>query len=292
VLVEALCEVAGKLRAAEFGLLKKVLQRPSLCALLAPPPSPDSLHRPVMRLLQALLQSPDLFALAHQADSHENPLLAAANLLLVPAIESGSAAPSDPLEDDTEERQRCRVAALELFCRCLATAPRLDVVLQLRGAPDVGGEPVDTVLQRAALLCHHELLCLGLHGTEGGPWRDRGLVACAQRRLRAAELAVTLLSSFVWQAAPWAADAPAAGHRAACSEACLALGRAGPLLASIVDMVARRAQQQPEVRRLLAGVSALRALLAHMDGEEEDVGGCCHGHAAGKPGGPVPMAVG
>merc|ERR1712146_248528 len=96
----------------------------------------------------------------------------------------------------------CRVSALQVFCRCLASAPRLDMVLQLRGAPTVDGESVETVLQRVVFLCHHELLCLGIHGVDGGPWHDPALNECAKRRQRGVELSLMILSSFVWHAVP------------------------------------------------------------------------------------------
>jgi len=311
-LLFTLLESAGKLRAPEhLCLLAGVLRRPSpLAALLAVPPGPGSLHLPCLQLLQALLQSPTLFALAHQADSDENPLLAAANLLLVPAAEgdcksvdspdaasqgatcgaNGTTSRNAEVGEDCLERQQCSVAALELFCRCLATAPTLDVVLQLRGASAIGGEPVDTVLQRVVLLCHHELLCLGLHGLDGGPWRDADLQQCASRRLRTVELALTILSSFVWHAAPWTPDAQVADGRAARAEACQELGRTRPLLASIVDMVARRAAQESRYARLLSSVSSLRVLLAHADGDSGEA--VALGGGGGRElGGPAPMRV-
>jgi hypothetical protein len=225
-----------------------------------------------MGLLQALLASTELYALAHGADNPENPLLAVSNLLVIPGNESCSGEGSDS-RPDNPELQQCRVSALKVFCRCLATAPRLDMVLQLRGASNVHGETVETVLQRVAFLCHHELLCLGIHGVDGGSWHDQSLQECAKRRQCAVELSLTILSSFVWHAIP---DVPAANpekavltdHAKACSDACAALGRMRPLAASIVDMVARRAARSPFYTRLLGSASALRVLLAHADGED------------------------
>merc|ERR1711963_1376094 len=125
---------------------------------------------------------------------------------------------------------------MELFCRCLTAAPQTTAVLNLRGAPaGYDDDAVDTVLQRIVMLCHHELLCLGIHGSSGGPWRDQALLDVAERRLRICELALLALSSFAWQIAPWAPDVPEAEGRAARAQACAALGRTRPLLASIVD---------------------------------------------------------
>jgi hypothetical protein len=275
-LLETLVEISGKLQSPEFDLLKAVFRRPSLCALLALPPCVGSLHCPTMRFLQVALQSTDLFALVHQADSHENALLAVANLLIVPTIISDRKALKAEAgimdnSQDSRERQQCRIGALEFFCRCLATAPRIDIVLQLRGAPAVDGEPVDTVLQRVALLCHHELVCLGLHGTEEGPWHDAELQQCAGRRQRIIELSLSILSSFVWHAAPWGSELQAESNRLACTEASAALGRTGPLLASIVDMIVRRAPHSPAMSRLLSSASALRVLLPHTDGDDSAV---------------------
>jgi len=281
-LLAALAEVAAKLQPPEMEALRAVLERPSLCALLAAEPSRDSLHLATLRLLQGLAESPALYALAHQAESEENPLLAVANLLIVPCV-GGS--PSEG--QDSPQRQECRIAALELFVRCLATSPRLEVVLNLRAAPTVRGEPVDTVLQRVVLLCHHELLCLGLHGLEGGPWRDAELRACAGRRQCAVDRALVLMSSFVWHAAPWAPDTPAAECRRACAEACEAFGRTRPLLASIVDMIARRAQNSPAYVGFLSAASALRLLLSHADGEDSG----CAPKARQAAGGVTPMVV-
>lgn len=266
-LIDSFTEVASRLRPDELGLLSMVLKRPSLCALIATSPSPGSLHLRCMHFLQAILANPDIFACSHQADSCSNPLLAAANLLVIPCIESGSTGDVDhPAGRDSPEQQSCRIAALELFCRCLATAPRVDIVLHLRGTPTVDEEPVDTVLQRVVLLCHHELLCLGIHGHDGGPWNDQALQECAAVRLRAVEHALMILSGFVWHSAPWAPDVNVAEHRSACAEACEALGRTRPLLSSIVDMVVRRAVHSPAYARLLASASTLRVLLAHTDG--------------------------
>jgi len=270
-LLETLVEISGKLRSQEFELLKTVFRRPSLCALLALPPCTGSLHCPTMRFLQVALQSTDLFALVHQSDSHENVLLAVANLLIVPTIISDRRALKAETgildnSQDSPERQKCRIGALEFFCRCLATAPRMDIVLQLRGAPAVDGEPVDTVLQRVALLCHHELVCLGLHGTQEGPLHDAELQQCVGRRQRIIELSLSILSSFVWHAAPWTAELQAENNRLACMEASVALGRTGPLLASIVDMIVRRAPQSPAMSQQLSSASALRVLLPHTEG--------------------------
>jgi len=282
-LLQTLTEIASKLPPLEVEVLADVLRRPSLCAILGMAPRPGSLHMDCLRLLLALLVSPSLFAQAHQAHSDKNPLLAASNLLIVPSVKSKTGSKSQgtlpggseqqttahwTTEEDSPEWQELRVAALELFCRCLASAPRPDIVLQLRGAPAVDGESVDTVLQRVTLLCHHELLCLGLHGHDGGPWRNAELRACAARRMRVVELALTLLSTFVWHAAPWTPDA-CEEHRSNCGEACALLGRARPLLASIVDMVSHRAKSS-EYTRLLGSASALRVLLAHADGEDVD----------------------
>jgi len=263
--LKALVEIVGKLRHHELDALGSAFRRPSLCALLVESPSAGSLHLLCLQLLQALLAGKELYALAHGADCHENLLLAVANLLIVPSIE---ACPHDRdalLGRDTAELQQCRVSALQIFCRCLASAPRLDMVLQLRGAPTVDGETVETVLQRVVFLCHHELLCLGIHGVDGGSWHDHSLHECAKRRQRAVELSLMILSSFVWHAVP---EMNTPNHVVACSEACAALGRMRPLVASIVDMVSRRAARSPYYTRLLSSTSALRVLLAHAGGEE------------------------
>jgi len=264
-LLKVLLEVVSKLRPNDLHIFASILERPSLTALLVEPPHAGSLHLACMRLLQAFVASAELFARAHQAASDKNPLLAAANLLVIPAID-----PDSCRGPDSAELQKCRVAALELFSCCLATAPRRDIVLQLRGAPTINEEHVDTVLQRVVFLCHHELLCLGLHGSDGGPWHDPTMRECARIRWRAVEHALMIMSSFVWHAAPWTPDAQAPDHKRACSDACTALGRMRPLLASIVDMVVRRAQDSAGYARLLSSVSALRVLLAGIDGE-------CHG---------------
>jgi len=305
-LLEALLEVAGTLRRDDLRALGAVMRRPSLCALVGRP-QVGQLHLLSLRLMKVLLASPELFTAAHQADSDVNPLLAAANLLIVPWVRFTEGKRKTPAADDDEaepnedspERQECRIATLELFCRCVATA-RLekvmgkdgpDTVLQLRAVGHSSDEDaVDTVLQRTALLCHHELLCLGLHGTGrssqgSGPWvYDVGFRACATRRLRAVELSLLLLSS----AAPgppadfaWAAPGqkiPAAAttqgldsmvHREACSKACEAFGRTRPLLSSIVEMVASRAvaDSTSPYGRLCGAASTLRVLLPHADGE-------------------------
>lgn len=287
-LLKFLLEVVSKLQPVELHILSNILERPSLSALLAESPHPGSLHLSCMRLLQALVASEELFARAHQAECDKNPLLAAANLLIIPAID-----PEGKRGPDSSDLQRCRVAALELFCRCLATAPRPDIVLQLREAPTVNAEHVDTVLQRVVFLCHHELLCLGLHGQDGGTLRDLSMRECARIRQRAVELSLMILSSFVWHAAPWTPDAKGSDHKAACAAACTALGRMRPLLASIVDMVARRAQSSTLYARLLGSISAVRILLEGIDGECD---GCLQSgddSVANDHGGAlVPMTVG
>lgn len=264
-LLKTLLEIVGKLRHHELDALGSAFRRPSLCALLVESPSQGSLHLLCMQLLQALLTGKQLYALAHGADCHENILLAAANLLIIPSIESLPTENGAVLGSDSAELQHCRVAALQVFCRCLASAPRLDMVLQLRGAPTVDGETVETVLQRVVFLCHHELLCLGIHGVDGGSWHDHILQECAKRRQRAIELSLMILSSFVWHAIP---DMHMPNHAMACSEACAALGRMRPLVASIVDMVGRRAARSPYYTSLLSSASALRILLAHAGGED------------------------
>lgn len=289
-------ELAARLGPSGLEALAPLLLRPSLCALLNVEPQVGSLHLPCLQLLQLLLQSPMLFHLAHRAHSDQNALLTAANLLVAPAIQgarttsaattSAGAAetaaamdvdgtaqmPASGVEpegqDDSAERQLCREAALELFCRCLATVPRPDAVLNLRGCPTVGDEVVDTVLQRIVLLCHHELLCLSLHGDAGGPWRDAELLACAGRRSRCAERGLGVLAHFVWQVAPWSPDLPQAESDGAQDAACEALGRTRPLLSSIVDLAAARgtALGAGSGGRFLAAASALRVLLAKVDG--------------------------
>merc|ERR1712232_409832 len=108
---------------------------------------------------------------------------------------------------DSAERLECRVAALELFCRCAGTAPRQDMIFQLRQTSADREDPIDTVLQRIVMVCHHELLCLTLHGISGGPWHDPKLRTCARRRLRAAGVALAALSQFVCRAVPrWMPD--------------------------------------------------------------------------------------
>mmetsp|Transcript_5960 Transcript_5960/g.10715 ORF Transcript_5960/g.10715 Transcript_5960/m.10715 type:complete len:705 (-) Transcript_5960:17-2131(-) len=308
-LLEALINAARKIQPSELHHFESVLQRPSLCALLNEDPGLDTLHLPCFELLQALLSSSRLFALAHQADSEENPLLAAANLLIVPSIGlKADAAPTQSYEEaddvesatimeetqaehekDSPERQCCRVAALELICRCLATAPRPDYVLQLRGAPLSDGEVVDTVLQRVVLLCHHELLCLQLHGCEGGPWQHPNLAACAARRQRAVDLSLLILSSFSWHAAPWTPEEPAKSQ-ALCAEACDQLGRSRALLESIVDMVVQRVQGGDEDGSALGRVAAMRPLLAFADGIPSKPAECTAeiAPAAASVAGPVP----
>merc|ERR1712046_243545 len=88
------------------------------------------------------------------------------------------------------------------------------------------------------------------------------------------ELALMILSSFVWHATPWTPEMQAAEHAATCSDACDALGRMRPLVASIVDMVVRRATEiSGYYTRLLGSASALRVLLAPADGQD----GCAAG---------------
>lgn len=264
-LLKTLLEVVGKLRNHELDTLGKLFSRPSLCALLVDPPAQGSLHIMVLQLLQGLFAGKELYMLSHGAENHDNLLLAVSNLLIIPVIESKPNDNAAALGDDTPELQECRVAALQVFCRCVASAPRLDMVLQLRGAATVDGETVETVLQRVVFLCHHELLCLGIHGVDGGSWHDPLLQECAKRRQRSIELALMIVSSFVWHAVP---DMQAPNHAAACAEACAALGRMRPLVGSIVDMVGRRAAKSLYYTRLLSSASALRVLLAHAGGDE------------------------
>lgn len=70
-----------------------------------------------------------------------------------------------------------------------------------------------------------------------------------------------------------AASCCTAAHAAACSEACEALGRMRPLVASIVDMVVRRAASSTFYTRLLGSASALRVLLAPADGQDGTAAG-------------------
>jgi hypothetical protein len=267
-LLETMVEIGSKLRPHELILFSTVFRRPSLCALLVESPQPGSLHVPCMNLLQVLLSSSELYALAHGADSRENPLLAVANLLVVPAIEPGERSME---VQHISELQQCRIAALEVFCRCLASAPRLDIVLQLRGAPTSDGGMVDTVLQRIVFLCHHDLLCLGVHSVDGGLWHEQSMKDSGKASQRCVELALMILSSFVWHAAPWTPDVQTTNHAAACSDACTLLGRMRPLIGSILDMVVRRAADSCYYTSLLGRTSALRILLAHVDGENQ-----CH----------------
>eukprot|EP00929_Paragymnodinium_shiwhaense_P005208 TRINITY_DN10684_c0_g3_i1.p1 TRINITY_DN10684_c0_g3~~TRINITY_DN10684_c0_g3_i1.p1 ORF type:complete len:856 (-),score=231.07 TRINITY_DN10684_c0_g3_i1:154-2721(-) len=278
-LLGAIAETASHLRPDEGHVLMSLMKRPSLCALLTGPglPAKGSLQLPALRVLRASLAAPLLCAAAHQAESSENPLLAASNLLIVPAavMEGASAGEGSSLAEgaDSQERQECRTAALEVFCRCLATAPSPDVVLRLRGASAASDDDiVDSVLQRIVLLCHHELMCLGVHGLQGGPWRDPALVRCAKRRLRNVELSLALLSRFVLHSVPWSLEgntAKSEEHQLACEKACRAFGRTRPLLASIVDRVVRDYAQQPAsspYSMFLSAASTLRMLLAHADG--------------------------
>merc|ERR1712032_942096 len=78
-----------------------------------------------------------------------------------------------------------------------------------------------------------------------------------------------MVSSFVWHVVPSAPDkVTKEEHNAACAKACTALDRTRPMLASIVDMVVRRAASSPPYERLLCSVSALRILLTHVDSED------------------------
>lgn len=269
-LVETLREIAAKLRPSELDVLAPWLRRPSFCALIATTPGSGSLHVPCLSVVLALLANPTLFTLAHRTDSHENILLAAANLLVVPCIARVKDTTGSERESDSLQRLECRVATLEFFCRCLATSPRLDVVLQLRGAPTIDDEPVDTVLQRVVFLCHHELLCLKLHGVNGGPCGDTTLRKMSEMRLRCAELALMVLSSFIWHEIPWSQDSNDAQYRTACAEKCNALGRTRPLLPSIVDLVLYCASKTTRRRAssLLSSASALRVVLAYVDGDD------------------------
>jgi len=264
-LLKTLLEVVGQLRPQDndVDVLGSAFRRPSLCALLVETPSPTSLHLPCLQLLQALLKSTELFAVAHGTQGHENPLLAAANLLVIPTVEPHSC--DGAKGGDSPELQDCRISALEVVCRCLASAPSLEIVLGLRGHPTPAGQTFETVLQRVVFLCHHELLCLGIHGVDGDAWHDQSLQECAERRQRAIELSLMIMSSFVWHAAP---DVYAPNHATSCSECCEALGRMRPLVASIVDMVVRRASCSSYYTRLLGSASALRVLLAHADGHD------------------------
>mmetsp|Transcript_46812 Transcript_46812/g.85715 ORF Transcript_46812/g.85715 Transcript_46812/m.85715 type:complete len:653 (+) Transcript_46812:100-2058(+) len=281
-ILEALLELAGKLRLAELEVFGSLFDRPSLCALLAAPTGNNSLHVLSLRLLQRLLHSPVLFARAHQAASHENALLAAANLLLVPPAPEQSAAIAGgegdaALDDqvDTAELQECRHRALELFSCCLVSAPRPDMVLQLRCAATVDGIIVDTVLQRLVLLCHHELLALHLHGFDGGPWHSRNLQECAKRRLACAELSLGCMANFVWHALPalQPEDKGNSSFLAACASAATLLGRTGGLLLPIIDTVQVLSKEWPaQCQRLLSSTSALRVLLAHLHGESGGTG--------------------
>mmetsp|Transcript_58087 Transcript_58087/g.138180 ORF Transcript_58087/g.138180 Transcript_58087/m.138180 type:complete len:638 (-) Transcript_58087:48-1961(-) len=272
--MEAFVEVTGKLGTAEVGVLAVLFRRPSMCALLTLPPCVDDCELQILclRLLQSLLRSTssngsNLFGVAHQADSQENVLLAASNLLLPPAASNPQAADA---AEDGPHLQQCRVVALELFSHCLAAAPRPEMVLQLRCAATVEDRPVDTVLQRIVLLCHHELLALQLHGFDGGPWRSQELRQCAARRLTCASLSLACLSNFVWQVLPPLPpeDKGKEEFHSACAHAVLAFGRTAPLLAAIAASVGQLANDWPaQTQKLLGSVSALRVLLPHLGGD-------------------------
>ncbi|CAL1156685.1 unnamed protein product [Cladocopium goreaui] len=182
----AFSEAASKLKVPELVALKSLVAAGrGWRSVLLEEPTPDSLHLPCLRLLDALMASPELFAMAHQAESQENVLLAAADLLVLPSVAED--------ERDTLEKQKCRVAALKLFSRCCATAS-LDFVLQLRAE-----EGMDTVLQSLVLLCHHELLCLLMYGN---PWRNEDLEESRKHRLQAVDTSLFLLASLAWQLSP------------------------------------------------------------------------------------------
>jgi len=282
-ILEALLELAGKLRLPELEVFASLFDRPSVCAILAAPSHCNSLHVLSLRLLQQLFHSPLLFARAHQAASHENALLAAANLLLVPPAPE-RAAPGEgdmalDAEVDTAELQECRQRALELFSCCLVAAPRPDMVLQLRCAATVDGIMVDTVLQRIVLLCHHELLALSLHGFVGGPWHSRSLKECAKRRLSCVELSLGCLANFVWNGLPalQLEEKGNASYLASCASATAVLGRTSILLLPIIDAVQVLSKEWPvHTQRLLSSASALRVLLAHLHGEAESSAACTH----------------
>ena len=248
----ALQEIASKLSGALLTALSPVLQQPSLLALLCEDPAPDTLHLQTLRLLEALMGSPDLFTLAHQAETDENVLLAVANALLIPSIPPQRQKKLEAPCEDTVSHQNCRVAALELLLRCLATAPSPDFVLQLRGAAE--GEEVDTVLQRVVLLCHHELLCMKLG-------------ARSEQRTKAAELSLFILSSWLWHAVPQPLSLSPQESRELCLKQCDQLGRTRILLESVVEMVQTLGADEC-FKSFLSSTSALRMIIPFVDGEE------------------------
>lgn len=257
-LLAALTEITECLNSLELGAAVCVFRRPAIAALLAVETC-GPLHCQCLQLLQVLLGNSELLKRVHFATCKENALLAAANLLVVPAV---PARPSDEaieglpgiytpsLAQDTAARLHCRVAALELFCRCLATSAAPEALLNLRGEPTVDGQPMDTVLQRIVLLAHHELLCLGLPVEQYHPLRQKLL-----------ELALYLMSSYAWRAAPWTTEST---ERKLTSPAPVAhvFGRMAPLLPSILDMVSRRSVDSGYYQKLLVSIIPLQVLLA------------------------------
>lgn len=245
-LLLAFWEAASKLRGSELMALKSLLSTAGgdLYILLSDEPTSESLHLECLRLLEALMACPELFGMAHQAESKENVLLAAADLLVIPSVEGD--------ERDTLERQRCRVASLKLFSRCCATAS-LDFVLQLRAE-----EGMDTVLQSLVLLCHHDLLCLLMYGN---PWRSAALTESRQQRLQAVERSLFLLASFAWQISPFrdGLDVSKDDNERSFARLALQFGRTQVLLPSIVDMVCQNECEDFEPFR--SSVSALRLLI-------------------------------
>lgn len=241
----AFSEAASKLKVPELVALKSLVAAGrGWRSVLLEEPTPDSLHLPCLRLLDALMASPELFAMAHQAESQENVLLAAADLLVLPSVAED--------ERDTLEKQKCRVAALKLFSRCCATAS-LDFVLQLRAE-----EGMDTVLQSLVLLCHHELLCLLMYGN---PWRNEDLEESRKHRLQAVDTSLFLLASLAWQLSPlkdgletekWTIEGRVPREAQ--------FGRTQVLLPSIVDMVFENASEE-DFQPFLSSISAVRLLL-------------------------------
>lgn len=244
-LLLAFSEAASKLKVPELVALKSLVAAGrGWRSVLLEEPTPDSLHLPCLRLLDALMASPELFAMAHQAESQENILLAAADLLVLPSVAED--------ERDTLEKQKCRVAALKLFSRCCATAS-LDFVLQLRAE-----EGMDTVLQSLVLLCHHELLCLLMYGN---PWRNEDLEESRKQRLQAVDTSLFLLASLAWQLSPlkdgletekWTIEGRVPREAQ--------FGRTQVLLPSIVDMVFENASEE-DFQPFLSSISAVRLLL-------------------------------
>mmetsp|Transcript_10800 Transcript_10800/g.17836 ORF Transcript_10800/g.17836 Transcript_10800/m.17836 type:complete len:262 (-) Transcript_10800:90-875(-) len=244
-LLLAFSEAACNLKVPELVALKSLVAAGrGWRSVLLEEPTPDSLHLPCLRLLEALMASPELFAMAHQAESQENILLAAADLLVLPSVAED--------EHDTLEKQKCRVAALKLFSRCCATAS-LDFVLQLRAE-----EGMDTVLQSLVLLCHHELLCLLMYGN---PWRNDDLEESRKQRLQAVDTSLFLLASLAWQLSPlkdgletekWTIE----GRVPLQAQ----FGRTQVLLPSIVDMVCENASEE-DFQPFLSSISAVRLLL-------------------------------